>query len=119
MAAAGRPRDDRRGHAAAGARCSASGPSGTGDDAARASLEQSPRLPRTDSEDARAEHQAGCAEAPSVAGILKLRAATSGPLNAAPHRRRRLPVNEEVATDDVDADLEWAKEILAATGGRR
>jgi hypothetical protein len=56
----------------------------------------------------------------AVSGILKLRARTSGPLNG---RAGTVPplyqVNEDVATDDEDADLEWAKEILTATGGRR
>jgi flagellar biogenesis protein FliO len=56
----------------------------------------------------------------AVSGILKLRARTSGPLNG---RAGTVPplyqVNEEVATDDEDADIEWAKEILTATGGRR
>lgn len=45
---------------------------------------------------------------PAVAGILKLRARTNVPF-----------VNEDVATDDVDADAVWAKEILAATTGAR
>ncbi|HEY4179825.1 MAG TPA: flagellar biosynthetic protein FliO [Kofleriaceae bacterium] len=45
---------------------------------------------------------------PAVAGLLKLRARTN-----VPH------VNEDVATDDSDADAIWAKEILAATGARR
>ncbi len=45
---------------------------------------------------------------PAVAGILKLRARTNVPM-----------VNEEVATDDVDADEVWAREILAATGARK
>ncbi len=45
---------------------------------------------------------------PAVSGILRLRATTQAP-----------PVNEEVATGDVDADSLWAQEILAATGARR
>ena len=46
----------------------------------------------------------------AVSGILKLRARTSAPA---------LQVNEDVATDDAEADLEWAKEILTASGARR
>ena len=46
----------------------------------------------------------------AVSGILKLRARTSAPA---------LQVNEDVATDDAEADLEWAKEILTASGVRR
>lgn len=45
---------------------------------------------------------------PAVSGLLKLRARTNVPA-----------VNEDVATDDVDADAIWAREILAATGARR
>lgn len=48
------------------------------------------------------------AASPAVAGILKLRARTNVPM-----------VNEDVATDDVNADEVWAREILAATGARR
>ncbi len=44
----------------------------------------------------------------AVSGLLKLRAKTNVPM-----------VNEDVATDDVDADAVWAREILAATGARR
>lgn len=44
----------------------------------------------------------------AVSGILKLRARTNVPM-----------VNEDVATDDVDADAVWAREILLATGARR
>jgi flagellar biogenesis protein FliO len=45
---------------------------------------------------------------PAVSGILKLR------------ERSALPtINEEIATDDIEADALWAKEILAASGGRR
>jgi len=60
-------------------------------------------------EDAGPRPAAAPALSPAVSGILKLRE------RAAPIP----PVNDEVATDDVDADLVWAKEILAATGGRR
>lgn len=52
--------------------------------------------------------QALAPSSPAVAGILRLRARTN-----VPH------VNEDVATDDVDADSLWAREILAATGARR
>jgi hypothetical protein len=45
---------------------------------------------------------------PAVAGILRLRAKTVAPA-----------ISEEVATEDGDADALWAREILAATGGRR
>lgn len=49
----------------------------------------------------------------AVDGIRKLRERRS-------HRNMMAPsVNEEVATDDADADEVWAKEILAATGARR
>jgi len=71
---------------------------------------------------AEAETQAAPArtESSAVSGILKLRARTSGPLHG---RAGTVPglyqVNEDVATDDEDADIEWAKEILTATGGRR
>jgi flagellar biogenesis protein FliO len=44
---------------------------------------------------------------PAVNGILKLRAQTQQNINA------------DVATDDVEADAQWTREILAATGGRR
>jgi flagellar biogenesis protein FliO len=100
---------------------------GTGDLPRATSLEQ-PRASRRSITSfqqelaAEAETQAAPArtESSAVSGILKLRARTSGPLNG---RAGTVPplyqVNEEVATDDEDADLEWAKEILTATGGRR
>lgn len=100
---------------------------GTGDLPRATSLEQ-PRASRRSITSfqqelaAEAETQAAPVrtESSSVSGILKLRARTSGPLNG---RAGTVPplyqVNEEVATDDEDADLEWAKEILTATGGRR
>lgn len=47
---------------------------------------------------------------PAVAGLIRLRAQTAPPV---------AEINEEVATGDFDADSLWAKEILAATGGRR
>ncbi len=46
----------------------------------------------------------------AVSGILKLRA-RAGTVQPA--------INPDVATEDDDADLEWAKEILTASGGRR
>jgi flagellar biogenesis protein FliO len=100
---------------------------GTGDLPRATSLEQ-PRASRRSITSfqqelaAEAETQAAPVrtESSAVSGILKLRARTSGPLNG---RAGTVPplyqVNEEVATDDEDADLEWAKEILTATGGRR
>jgi len=48
---------------------------------------------------------------PAVSGILRLRGRTSNPLPE--------PVGDEVATEDIEADALWAKEILAATGARR
>ncbi|NVB77787.1 MAG: hypothetical protein HOV81_05275 [Kofleriaceae bacterium] len=54
------------------------------------------------------EAQALAPSSPAVAGILKLRARTNVP-----------QISEDIATDDVDADSLWAKEILAATGARR
>ena len=47
------------------------------------------------------------AVSPAVTGILRLRARTG-----------QMPISEAVATGDVEADELWAKEILAATGGR-
>ena len=59
-------------------------------------------------------------QAPSeaVAGILRLRAKTNVPY---PRARTHAPpdINEDVATGDDEADAAWAREILAATGGRR
>ena len=64
----------------------------------------------------------------AVAGILRLRAKTNAPFHEVangndgprPRARTYIPeINEEVATDDVEADTAWAREILAATGGRR
>ena len=60
-----------------------------------------------------------------VAGLLKLRqsqpvvgrAQTQPAIGRA--RTMQPMINEDVATEDADADLVWAKEILAATGGRR
>src|SRR5580704_77356 len=48
---------------------------------------------------------------PSVAGILKLRAATQG-------RTPTLPQIPAITDDEPDVDIEWAKEILTATGRR-
>jgi hypothetical protein len=56
----------------------------------------------------------------AVSGILKLRARTSAPLIGRAGTVQPLPqINEDVATDDAEADLEWAKEILTASGARR
>ena len=46
-------------------------------------------------------------KSPAIAGLVKLR------------EQRAASINEEVATDDVEADALWAREILAATGARR
>ncbi len=43
---------------------------------------------------------------PAVSGLLRL-------------RERIPPVNEAVATGDEDADAQWARDLVAATGGRR
>jgi len=75
-----------------------------------------------------AESQQPASEA--VAGILRLRARTNAPFHDAanantldgprPRARTYQPeINEDVATGDDDADAVWAREILAATGGRR
>jgi len=48
---------------------------------------------------------------PAVDGILKLRRQTGAFTVPA--------VNDEVATDDVEADAAWAREMFSATGGRR
>jgi flagellar biogenesis protein FliO len=56
----------------------------------------------------------------AVSGILKLRARTSAPLIGRAGTVQPLPqINQDVATDDAEADLEWAKEILTASGARR
>jgi flagellar biogenesis protein FliO len=57
----------------------------------------------------------------SVSGILKLRARTvTGPIPSRVSTIQPLPqVNADVATEDEEADMEWAREILTATGGRR
>lgn len=61
-------------------------------------------------ENVRTERPARAATSSPVAGILKLRE-RAGTYEG---------VSEDVATDDMDADAVWAKEILAATnGGRR
>ena len=100
-------------------------PKGTGDLPRATSLEQ-PRASRRSITNFQQELDAETQAAPvrtessAVSGILKLRARTSGPIHG---RAGTVPsiyqVNEDVATDDEDADLEWAKEILTATGGRR
>jgi len=53
------------------------------------------------------------ASSAAVDGILKLRERRSM------HNIPMPMVSDEVATDDVEADEQWAKEILAATGARR
>jgi len=58
---------------------------------------------------ARADRPAKPAQS-SVAGILRLRQQTAAPV---------LELDEDIVTGDLDADALWAKEILAATGGRR
>ncbi len=50
--------------------------------------------------------RASASASPAVSGLIRL-------------RERTPPVNEDVATGDEDADAEWAKDLLAATGGRR
>jgi len=66
----------------------------------------------------------------AVAGILRLRARTNAPFHDAanantldaprPRARTYQPeINEDVATGDEDADNAWAREILAATRGKR
>jgi len=57
----------------------------------------------------------------AVSGILKLRARTvTGPIPTRVSTIQSLPqVNADVATEDEEADMEWAREILTATGGRR
>jgi flagellar biogenesis protein FliO len=47
------------------------------------------------------------ATSPAVSGLLRLRAQTQ-PV-----------ISQDVATDDIEADAQWAKDLLAATGGRR
>ncbi|HEV7557367.1 MAG TPA: flagellar biosynthetic protein FliO [Kofleriaceae bacterium] len=47
------------------------------------------------------------ATSPAVSGLIRLRAQTHP------------AVSHEVATEDVEADAQWAKDLLAATGGRR
>jgi flagellar biogenesis protein FliO len=53
------------------------------------------------------------ASSAAVGGILKLRERRSV------HNIPMPMVSDEVATDDIEADTAWAKEILAATGARR
>lgn len=50
------------------------------------------------------------AASPAVAGILRLRERTTPSI---------LPLSEEIATCDLEADALWAKEILSAKGARR
>ena len=53
------------------------------------------------------------ASSAAVGGILKLRERRSM------HNIPMPLVSDDVATDDIEADTAWAKEILAATGARR
>lgn len=62
--------------------------------------------PRMASGSSRLRAVPGPAASPAVSGILRLRERTS-------------PLADDIATDDVDADEQWARDILAATGGRR
>jgi len=58
---------------------------------------------------------------PAVSGILRLRGRT-GQMPAQLPVMTSVPtpaISEDVATGDVEADELWAREILAATGGRR
>ncbi len=62
---------------------------------------------------------------PAIQGLMRLRKRGAAPPPAPGSfvRQKRdsfaaLQVNEDVATDDIDADALWAKEILAATNGR-
>jgi hypothetical protein len=66
------------------------------------------------------EAPAPAVQSAAVTGILKLRARTSAPLIGRSPTIPSLPkVNEDVATEDEEADLEWAREILTASGVRR
>jgi LPXTG-motif cell wall-anchored protein len=53
---------------------------------------------------------------PSVQGILRLRARTN---HAHVEQPAPQPLDEEIATGNLDEDALWAKEILAATSARR
>ena len=68
------------------------------------------RLPRARTSPVALPEATALAEkSPAVSGLLRLRA-----------KSVVMPiVDEEVATDDADADAVWAREILAATGARR
>jgi flagellar biogenesis protein FliO len=68
-----------------------------------------PAIPRTTT--SRMSTQMTAVTSPAVDGILKLRRQTGAFTVPA--------VNDEVATDDVEADSAWAREMFAATGGRR
>ncbi len=62
---------------------------------------------------------------PAIQGLMRLRQRNAPPV-APPGsfaRQKResfasLSVSDDVATDDLDADAEWAKELMAATAGR-
>ncbi len=60
-------------------------------------------------ENQRNERPARAATSSPVAGILKLRERAS----------TYEGLNEDIATGDLDADAQWAKEIFAASGGRK
>jgi flagellar biogenesis protein FliO len=53
---------------------------------------------------------------PAVSGILKLRERAT---TVQPTELKEIRINEDVATGDYEADELWARELLAAGGGRR
>lgn len=68
---------------------------------ARESSSEIPRLPGVRRADT---------SSPAISGLLRLR------------ERGKVPtvtVNEDVATDDPEADAQWARDLIAAAGGRR
>jgi hypothetical protein len=65
------------------------------------------------------------ASSPAIQGLMRLRQRQPLPSTPAPIGRQKrassladIQISEDVATDDIDADAMWAKEILAATSGR-
>jgi flagellar biogenesis protein FliO len=64
----------------------------------------------------RAQTQSSAAErsSPAIAGLLKLRAQTMRPVPQVDIDEEPM-LDDEVKTDDVEADALWAREILAAT----
>ena len=61
----------------------------------------------------------------AIQGLMRLRQRQPLPSTPAPLGRQRrasslsdIQISDDVATDDIDADAMWAKEILAATSGR-